>query len=197
MLVALGWFPTKRKSLRRLSRLVERNRIRLVGTVSRKPGRPEHVYCRWQPKRDDLLHEVELTELSLRLDAARILRGPHTTDREIRPDAEVWINGQLYYLELDRGTMGYAHVEQRFRLYEEFAHFVLWVCPTPERRDGLRSRAERLRHCALFTTYIEALADPHAPIWLDYLGSRAALPHEGAAVIRRQAEGAEVSACPI
>ena len=179
MLVSLGWFPTKQKALRRLGRLVERRRVRVVGTVSRKPGRPEHVYCRWQPKSDDLEHEVELTELCLRLDAATISRGPQTTDHDIRPDAEAWINGQVYYLELDCGTMGYAQIARRFRLYETFPQFVLWVCPTPERRDGLRTRAGAIRSAALFTTLPEALADPHSAIWLDYQGTRIALPRQG------------------
>lgn len=178
MLVRLGWFPNRNKALRRLRRLVGQNRIRLVGTVSRKHGRPEQVYCRWRPKVDQLIHEVELTELCLCLDAGKILRGPHTTDDHIRPDAEVWIGGRVFYLELDRGTMSYAQIERRFRLYENCSHFVLWVCPTEERKDGLRSRAARLRQTALFTTLADALADPHGLIWLDHSGGRATLPRE-------------------
>ncbi|HYH66807.1 MAG TPA: replication-relaxation family protein [Urbifossiella sp.] len=178
MLVALGWFPTRAKAVKRLRRLAARRRVRFVGTVCRAPGRPEHVFCRWQPKADNLLHEVELTDLCFRLDAARILRGPHVTDTRIRPDAEVWINGRLYYLEHDRGTMAYPQVAGRFRLYEGFPHFVLWVCSTEERRDGLRARAEPLRPCALFTTFHEASRSPHEPVWLDYGGRRAALPRE-------------------
>lgn len=178
MLVALGWFPTRAKARKRLRRLAARRRVRFVGTVCRALGRPEHVYCRWQPKADNLLHEVELTDVCFRLDAAQILRGPHVTDTRIRPDAEVWINGRLYYLEHDRGTMSHAQVAGRFRLYEGCPHFVLWVCPTAERRDGLRARAEALRHSALFTTFGEASRSPHDPIWLDYGGRRAALPRE-------------------
>ena len=41
VLVRLGWFPTKSKALRRLGVLVRRGRIRLAGTVCRKPGRPQ------------------------------------------------------------------------------------------------------------------------------------------------------------
>jgi hypothetical protein len=178
MLAELGWFPTKSKALRRLNRLTLRRRIRFVGTVSRKPGRPEHVYCRWRPKPDQLLHEVRLTEVCLRLDAGQILRGPHATDRHLRPDAEVWINGQPYYLELDRGTMGYAQIERRFWLYRECPHAVLWVCSTEERREGMRRRAEGLRRTALFTTLAEALDSPHAPIWRDFAGDLVALPCE-------------------
>src|SRR2546423_4546487 len=118
MLVSLGWFPNRNKALKRLRRLVVRKRIRLVGTVCRKAGRPEHVYCGYRPKADQLLHEVELTELCLRLDAGAIARGPHVTDDRVRPDAQVWINGQVYYLELDRGSMGSAQIRRRFSLYD-------------------------------------------------------------------------------
>src|SRR5437763_343617 len=83
MLVWLGWFPSKNKTLRRLRRLVTKGRVRLVGTVARKAtGRPEHVYCGWRPKVDQLLHEVELTEVCQRLHAQAVLRGPHVRDRE-------------------------------------------------------------------------------------------------------------------
>ena len=178
MIVGLGWFPNRKKALRRLRRLALRKRIRLVGTVCRRAGRPEHVYCRFRPKTDQLLHEIELTELCLRLDAGAIMRGPHVADRERCPDAEVWINGRLYSLELDRGTMGYAQLARRFRLYEGSSHFVLWVCSSRERLEEMRRRAERIRSIALFTTLAEVLASPHGEIWRDYHGGRAALPRE-------------------
>lgn len=177
-LVSLRWFPTKNKALRRLRRLVERKRIRLVGTVCRKAGRPEHVFCRYRPKADSLLHEVELTELCLRLHAAKILRGPQAVDPVLRPDAEIWVRGQRFLLELDRGTMGYAQIARRFRLYEGSTDLVLWVCGTAERAEGFRRRAGRIRSIALFTTLGEALATPHGPIWRDAGGQRAALPRE-------------------
>lgn len=177
-LVALGWFPNRNKALRRLRRLVQRKRIRLVGVVCRKAGRPEHVYCRYRSKQDTLTHEVELTELCLRLDAGRIVRDPRAVDRRLRPDAEVWINGDLYHLELDRGTMGLAQIERRFRQYEGSPHFVLWVCGTAGRRDDFRVRAERIRSIALFTTFAEILASPHGAVWLDHAGGQVSLPRE-------------------
>lgn len=179
MLVGLGWFPTRAKARVRLRRLTAKKRIRFVGTICRKGGRPEHVYCRWLPKLGGLVHEVELTELCFRLDAATILRGPHVIDDDIQPDAEVRIKGHLYYLELDRGTMGYAQMARRFERYEGFEDLVLWVCPTAARREGLRQRAEPLRSVALFTTLPEALDSPHKPIWIDYAGNRTSLPREG------------------
>ncbi len=179
MLVQIGLFPSKNKALKRLNRLVRRKRIRLVGTVCQKAGRPENVYGRWHPKVDHLLHEVQLTQMCFRLDAERILRGPHVLDAEILPDAEVWINGEVYYLEWDRGTIGYTQiVRNRFRKYESCPHLALWICPTEVRREGLRTRAESIRGIALFTTAGEALASPHRDIWIDYQGKKAALPRQ-------------------
>lgn len=179
MLAALGWFPSRSKALKRLRRLCARRRIRFAGTVARKPGRPEHVYCRWRMKPDQLHHEVELTEVCLRLEAGGILRGPHVLNQDIRPDAEVWINGRLYYLELDRGTMGYEQlVRDRFRKYQDCPSLCLWVCSSDVRREGLRSRAEAIRSTALFASVSEVLTTPHGPVWLDFSGNRAALPRE-------------------
>ena len=179
MLTRIGWFPKKNKALKRLNRLVQRRRIRFVGTVCEKVGRPENVYCRWTPTIDHLLHEVQLTEMCFRLDAERILRGPHVLDTEVRPDAEVWINGELYYLEWDRGSMSYGQIAaHRFSKYENCRRLTLWVCPTEIRREGLRLCAERIRSIALFATAAEALASPHREIWLDYHGEKAALPRQ-------------------
>jgi hypothetical protein len=178
MLVQLGWFRTRKKASKRLRLLADRKQVRRVGTVWRKPGRPEIVYCRWLPKADHLLHEVELTEVCMKLSARGILRGLSITDNELRPDAEVWINGKVYYLEYDRGTMRVSQIARRFAAYRHCPHFSLWVCADAKRADELRLRAEALRSTALFTTRVEALADPHAEIWRDFAGGRAALPRE-------------------
>lgn len=179
MLVSLGWFPSRNKALKRLNRLAARKRITYVGSVLRTGGRPEHVYCRWRPKPDQLLHEVALTQLCLVLHAGRILRGPHVADCRVLPDAQLWINGVLYYLEFDRGTMSYQQVvRDRFRKYRDCPQLCLWVCSSEARREGLRSRAESIRSTALFATLSDALVCPHGPVWLDYGGSRAALPRE-------------------
>lgn len=181
MLVRLGWFPSRAKALRRLQKLVRRRRVRLVGTVCGEVGRPENVYCRWRPKADALLHEVELTRFCLALHAGQIRRGPQIQDVAVRPDAEVWINRDLYYLEWDCGTMSYAQiVRHRFPNYRDCKHLVLWVCSTAARRDGLRIRAAAIRHAALFATAADALASPHATVWHDHAGRLAALPRHGA-----------------
>ena len=67
------------------------------------------MYCRYRPKADALLHEVELTAFCLRLDAGTVLRGPQLTDAHC-PDAEIWINGKK--------VAGPDEVVGAFRRYE-------------------------------------------------------------------------------
>lgn len=178
VLAGLGWFPTRRKALKRLARLAARGRVRVVGTAALRPGRPQHVFARWRPKADALAHEVLLTRVCLRLRAGRILRGPRVTHRDVLADAEVWIGGRLFFLELDRGTMGYAQIARRYAKYAGRPEFVLWVCSTAERREGLRRRAGGIRGTALFATLADAVADPHAAVWWDHSGRVAALPRD-------------------
>ena len=133
-----------------------------------------------------MLHEVELTQLCLILHAGRIHRGPLIENAGLRPDAEMWIDGELFYLEWDRGTMSYAQVARhRFPKYEPCRQLVLWVCSSQTRRDGLRTRAGSIRHAALFATAADALASPHGEIWLDHGGHRAALPRQSKAPDRQ------------
>lgn len=178
LLVEVGWFPGPRKARARLHRLAAR-RVRLVGTVCRGVGRPEHVYAGWWPKPDLLLHEVELTRLCFRLHVGRIDRGPAVAGHPQRPDAVLTVGGAAFLLEFDRGTMSAAQVRGRFRLYADCPHLSLWVCATPERAEYLRSQATALRGTALFASLADAMADPHAAVWRDADGRAAALPREG------------------
>jgi hypothetical protein len=80
-------------------------------------------------------------------------------------------------LEFDHGTMSYQVVVQsRFEKYRSCRDLVLWVCAAQSRMDGLRKLAEMIRETALFTTLDLALLDPHAAIWIDFDGEKAALP---------------------
>src|SRR5207247_2347891 len=84
----------------------------------------------------------------------------------------VWINGQLYYLELDRGTMSYTQISARYAKYKACPHVVLWICSNRDRLEGMRARAAQLRHTALFSTLSEAICSPHGAIWQDHSANR-------------------------
>jgi hypothetical protein len=45
---------------------------------------------------------------------------------DVLPDAEVWINGECYYVELDHETLGCAQIaRQRFPKHEQCRRLVL------------------------------------------------------------------------
>jgi hypothetical protein len=177
MLVGIGLFPTRKKASKRLHRLAARRRLRLLGTVALKNGRPEHAYGRGHWNTTNLTHEVQLTRVCLKIDADEVRRGPGDVDATLRPDAEVLIAGRTFFLELDCGTMGYADVaRKRFAKYRASDELVLWVCPTASRMEGLRRHAAMIRGTALFATLDQVLTNPHGPIWVDCDGARGALP---------------------
>jgi hypothetical protein len=177
LLVGIGLFPNRKKASKRLHRLAERKKLRLLGTVSLKGGRPEHVYGRGHWNTTNLMHEVLLTKVCLKIDAAEIRRGHGEVDASLRPDAELRIGGRRFFLELDCGTMGYADVvRKRYSRYVGCSDLILWVCPTPSRMEGLRRHATMIRSIALFTTLDQVLANPHGPVWIDCDGVCAALP---------------------
>jgi hypothetical protein len=187
MLASIGFFPNRKKARKRLRCLCLRGKLRCLGSVSLKNGRPEHVYGRRTVKGDNLLHEVHLTRVCLRIQAAEVRRGYGEVDSSLLPDAELVINGERYCLELDCGTMSVRDiVHRRFVKYRTSRDLVLWVCPDERRMETLRCHAGILRETALFTTLDQALADPHAAIWIDCDGERAALPRNV-----RQGEGGE------
>jgi hypothetical protein len=178
MLVEVGIFTSKSRASRRLYRLVQRKKLRIAGTVALKDGRPEQVYCRsrWV-KPDTLTHEVQISRLCFKIHADDIRRGPAEVDAFLRPDAELVIDGRRFLFECDRGTMSYQTVaEKRLVKYTFTTDSVLWVCSTPTRMEGLRSRAGIIRGTALFTTMDQALRNPHAAIWINCDGECVALP---------------------
>lgn len=178
MLVEIGFFRSKSRASKRLRRLVSKKRLRLVGTVTLQEGRPQHVYCRGsRVKGDNLLHEVQLSRLCFKIHADTVRRGVEEVDRYLRPDAELVIGGRRFLLEFDRGTMSYEDiVRRRFDKYRSCNDIVLWVCSTDTRMQGLRQRSKTIREIALFTTLEAALRNPHAPVWTDFDGAKAALP---------------------
>jgi hypothetical protein len=178
MLVEIGLFTSAARARKRLRRLVTKGKLRLAGTVSLRDGRPEHLYCcgQWL-KADNLLHEAQLTCVCFKTHADEIRRGSDEVDPFIRPDAEFFICGQRYFLELDRGTISYPTIMRtHFARYSMCTDTVLWVCPTVARMEGLRRRARTFQADMLFTTFDLAVRNPHAMIWINVEGTKITLP---------------------
>jgi hypothetical protein len=183
ILVQIGLFPSRKKASKRLARLAKRKQLRCLGTAQIRGGRPEHVYGHGWWKGDNLVHEVQLTRVCLKIDAEEIRRGPGDVDPFLWPDAELVFGGRRYCLELDCGTMSpTAIVRKRFARYRTCRDTTLWVCPSATRVERLRRHAAMVRATALFTTLDQALSNPHAPIWVDFEGTTTALPRNSQGV---------------
>lgn len=176
-LVRMRLFPTVKIAQRRLLKLVQKKKVHYCGSaLMHDRGRPCNVYARWRPKHDNLRHEILLTEFLLPFIDAEIVRG-YEIRLPQRPDAKMTINGLVYLVEMDCGTMSYRDiVQKRFKKYEDYDGIVLWVCPTDVRKQGLIDRAERVKHNALFTTFAATLTEPFGGVWVDYDGQISSVP---------------------
>ena len=176
-LVRIGLFPSAKIAQRRMMKLVQRRKVKLCGMAQLNDrGRPSYVFARWTLKVDTCRHEVLLTEFLIPFFLAEIIRG-YETDRTLRPDAEMTINGHKYLVEQDCCTMSYHDiVHKRFKKYEGYDGVVLWVTLTDARMDGLRRRAERVKDNALFTTLTSSLKEPFGGVWIDYSGHIHSMP---------------------
>lgn len=167
-------FPSRQTAYRRVKRLLKIKQLRKVGELMlQDTGPPESVFCTgWKPKYDQLYHEVMLTNFLLHYDdAAEIVRGWYV-DRTLRPDAEVTLNKQLYYIELDTGSMTMGQVRRRQRVYRSTEDIILYVTLGTQRRmQNLMNASELIENRALFTTLEQIETEgPAGKVWLSRSG---------------------------
>lgn len=156
---------------RAAKKLRTQGRLRAVGFVRGVSGRPEIAYCNsWRPRSNQLLHEVRLTDFLLCYAQAEIVRG-WQVDSRIRPDAEMTLGGQKFFVELDTGEQSYRQVEQRQRAYESVKELLLYVTSTETRLAGLMQHSSAVRSIAFFTTLDRVLRDPQGEVWTDCFGN--------------------------
>lgn len=170
MLVMLGLFPNLDRARRRLRRMWERGEIGFMRSVELPDGRRTLVYAKFQITNP--LHELQLTDVCLKVKADEIRR-LHAVDQRFNADAEVVIDQKVFYVELDRGTEGYAQVRKQMKNYQDANADVLWIVPTITRMNGMMKGTTSGN--LWFTTYAQSLT-PHAEVWVNVHGEVAALP---------------------
>ncbi|QDT46147.1 hypothetical protein Pan258_01640 [Symmachiella dynata] len=144
-----------------LSRMEKTKKIRFIGSVSLNGiGRKRNVYARRNVKRDNLLHEIRITQIVEALGWPECNRGLDV-DENKRADAELFIGEYQYFLEFDNGTESRKQVEKRWGVYENTEDPLLVVTTSERRKKSL------LRWCDVgyFTTLETVLKDPWGPIW--------------------------------
>ena len=172
ILVFLGFFLTIHKALKRLWILEKRGKVKMVGSAFKHDGRKRrHI---WSGRLiSKVQHEYDLTLILLKMHVDRVVRGFAVDERN--PDAQAWINGGMVYLELDRGTeRKWKELRERFAVYNETEHDVLWVCITPTRMNQMMKNSDNPHFW--FTTFSQALVNPHERIWLNKAGELMSLP---------------------
>lgn len=147
-LVDAGIFPSYQTAWRWINRHSKKEngwKPRPVGVVLlNHTGRTTTAYCNgWTPNSRTLLHEVLLTDELLPYFGHEILRGPHV-DKELRPDATVFINtplsptGELHY-EMDNGTEHMEQIKGRMAIVAQYIDPVIWVFQDPTRMQEVMS----------------------------------------------------------
>lgn len=138
-------------------------------------GRPQTVIANtWRPKPDQFRHDILLTDFLLCYPDAEIVRGP-AVDKHIRADAEMIMNGHMFFVELDTGSEPYSKVERRQNSYRAVTDFLLYVTLSERRMQGLVKHSERVKNIAMFTTLDAVLRAPNGQIWTDGFGIRGSI----------------------
>lgn len=185
-MVEWGFFPSRKRARKRLSILVRRQQVYLLGTARAiKRGRPEDVFARWRAKADNLRHEVLFTDgLMPYLRAGLSVKRGRDVDQDFLPDGEMVFPTEFHNLagfgEMDCGTMAYERiVRERFGKYRNCDVPVLWFEASDIRLEGMRSRSQSVSHCSFFATLDAIKSDPFGPIWIDYFSRRHTLAEIG------------------
>ncbi len=160
---------------RYLNRQVEQGKLDVLGEVRGSNGRPKLIYGR-KCKCDNLLHEFELSAVLVHLEAEgwEWCRGASVNPR-FRADAEIRRYGQVFRLELDRGTRRRHSLQEQLERHAKSQDFVLYVVPSERRMREVKELGENLREQLLCTTFAKAAKDPFDEIWEDVYGHRTSL----------------------
>ncbi|MEO5366352.1 MAG: hypothetical protein H7831_08365 [Magnetococcus sp. WYHC-3] len=113
-------------------------------------------------------HEVEVTQCVVKFrHAERIVRG---MDDQYHSDFQIWVKGQQFYGELDRGTESKDILKKRISKYAGCPVDVMWICPNGARADVVLSFVPEGMEIWV-TTYPELLANVQGHIWRDRAGN--------------------------
>lgn len=172
-----GCFPSKAACYKKIQKLVRQKKLRRVGTVMMNDsGRAEDVFCNWTPALNQLRHDLLTTDFALCYPQATFVRGWKHINRKYRADAEMTLDGTLYFFEMDTGSEGYDKVRQRQRAYASVGEaFVLYVTLSERRLKRLIRESEAIKEVGLFTTLERVMAEPGGVIWEDWFGNWAAI----------------------
>jgi hypothetical protein len=177
MLTWLRLFPNVRKARKRLKKLCDKGRMKVVSMVMLPGhiGHPEFLYHRYHLAANKGQHEAEVSDIVLRISATDIRRLYDVC--ALQPDAEIVIGDDTYYFELDRDTHNHKDSRERLAVFRDCPNPVLWVAPSEARVKELMrmAKVEGVDKVCWFATYDQARR-PHEPVWRSVDNLTIALP---------------------
>ncbi|MGC3970604.1 MAG: hypothetical protein QM775_25695 [Pirellulales bacterium] len=93
---------------------------------------------------------------------------------DLDTDLILKVDGVRFDVEHDRDTMNRRQMIKKFEKLESCRNDVLWICPTETRVRELAKLAPNAFHW--FTTFEQAVSDPHGDVWANRDGEFVALP---------------------
>ena len=159
----LKLFPTLRSAQARLQKLALKWKIKFIGWVILRGGRPEKCYAAFTVKSDNVAHEVEISWLLFLIQKDAYVRGAGV-DPAYLSDADITIGEKMYHLERDKDTLNTKDTRERLNVYKDCPNRILWVCDDMPRVREMIRLANGGNH--YFTTFEKAVQNPHAQIWL-------------------------------
>lgn len=173
-------FKSPKTARRRLRRLVDRRRLRIVGVSYERGQKARNVFAVRPVKIDNVEHEMKLGSVLRAIkrawDGCDIEVGsslPHLAD------AIVCRDGETLFIEQDNDTMGYAEIRRRLDEYDGCEGFIVFIADTDTRRDGILRNAVKYKDIAYACTMRELLDKAQGEILLDCEGARGCLFSDG------------------
>jgi hypothetical protein len=168
-LVQVKLFRREAKARERLNTLERQKRVQRSAKVMEN-GRPLILWSVHDVSKPQ--HEYELTKMVLCLDFAEKMTRVATA---CLADLQFWIRGEEYAGELDRNTMKPDEIRDRLAKYDGYDHDVIWVCPTRERVEELKTIARVFKTAFAFTTLAELQANARGYIFEGVTGEKSCL----------------------
>lgn len=169
-----GDFPTRKAAAVWLNRQEESGDLKSVGLMKDAQGRKVmKVFCNgWNPKDDNLRHEVVGTQIRLLFQDFRFIRGYRVTD--CLCDMLMTDGDHTYEIEIDCGTMKQRQVRWRWKKHKCQRDILVITSPksadAESRLNRLVDWSDELGERAFFTTLDRLKTHgPHARVW-DYIG---------------------------
>jgi hypothetical protein len=148
-----------------LAGMVKRGEIRHAWFLpsGKTGGRPKKILSNRKVESDCLRHEISLTWVLLALGYP--CRRLDDVDQRLLPDAEIEVNGELHFGELDTGSERGRKIEERLSIWGTVSDPILWIVMTEQRRQSLRAKDRNEN--SYFGVWKEVVNNPKGEVWLN------------------------------